>query len=120
MADEVKQPQEEDIKKKKFEVSYAIVSVVAGVMISIIIGAFNYGGCAAREMDKVEWAKKEQKHIEEITLIKSTLGREKQEATDEMTYYKNRYLSTLRKLDACIAKREGEYVYPADSEKINK
>lgn len=115
MADEVKQ--EEDIKKKKFEVSYSIISVIAGVIISIIIGAFNYGGCAAREVDKVEWAKKEQKHIEEITTLKSTLGREKQEATDEMIYYKNRYLSTLKKLDACIANREGDYIFPADKDK---
>ena len=52
-----------------------------------------------------------------MTVLKSTLGREKQEATDEMTYYKNRYLSTLKKLDACIANREGDYIFPADKEK---
>lgn len=119
MADEVKKEEtkEEDIKKKKFEISYAVISVAAGIMISIIIGAFNYGGCAAREIDKVEWAKKEQAHVQEITVIRSTLGREKQEATDEMIYYKNRYLSTLKKLDACIANREGDYVFSANKEK---
>jgi len=105
MTDEVNN-QQNDIKTKKFEVSYTIISTIGAIVITIIIGAFNYGGYVVRELDKVEWAKKEQTHIEEITMLKSTLGREKQEAIDEMIYYKNRYLSTLRKLNMCISNQE--------------